>query len=41
MSRVAGLVGSARLLPLTVAVVLTLLVLDVYCLRGVLVPVYR
>ncbi len=29
-----------RLLPLTVVVVLTLLVLDVYCLRGVLVPAY-
>jgi hypothetical protein len=35
------LVGSERrLLPLTVAVVLALLALDVYCLRGVLVPAY-
>lgn len=30
-----------RLLPLTVIVVIVLLVLDVYCLRGVLIPAYR
>jgi hypothetical protein len=35
------LVGSVRLLPLTITVVLALLVLDVYCLRGVLIPTYR
>ena len=28
------------MLPLAVSVVLALLVLDVYCLRGVLVPAY-
>jgi len=36
------LVGSERrLLPLAIAIVLALLALDVYCLRGVLVPAYR
>ena len=35
------LVGSERrLLPLTLSIVLALLALDVYCLRGVLVPAY-
>jgi len=32
--------GEGRMLPLTVTVVLALLALDVYCLRGVLVPAY-
>jgi hypothetical protein len=36
------LIGSERrLLPITIAIVFALLALDVYCLRGVLVPAYR
>ncbi len=36
------LIGSPkRMLPLTISVVLLLVALDVYCLRGVLVPAYR
>ena len=36
------LIGSERrLLPIAIAIVLALLALDVYCLRGVLVPAYR
>jgi hypothetical protein len=39
---IVRLVGSPqRLLPLTVTVVFALLVLDVYCLRWVLIPAYR
>jgi hypothetical protein len=39
---IARLIGSpTRMLPLCVTVTLVLLVLDVYCLRGVLIPAYR
>ncbi len=39
---IVRLIGTQRrLLPVTVAVVIALIVLDVYCLRGVLIPAYR
>jgi hypothetical protein len=39
---VVRLIGSPRrLLPITITVVFALLLLDVYCLRGVLIPAYR
>jgi hypothetical protein len=39
---IARLIGSQRrMMPITVTVVMALLVLDVYCLRGVLVPAYH
>jgi hypothetical protein len=39
---IVRLIGTQRrLLPVTVVVVIALIVLDVYCLRWVLIPAYR